>query len=263
MILTGRKPRRAKHKLFNPDFPLRHITHCASCDKPITGAFCKGNTKHYPRYRCPNSECTCRVSEPKADLEAAFVAFLRRLRPAHDVLADLPTIARKIWTANQDELRSERNRLSRILEQQKLEMTELVKMRSRKELSLEEFDEARNLNARDILRTEEDIRRLNRSESASEVFAKATQLINADLVHAWKRAKPEQLHLVQNLLFEGGLQYSEKSGFLNRSNSSIFCLLNSINIQKSKFGGPGRDRTDDLFHAMENQQLTAQTAKEI
>ena len=29
------------------------------------------------------------------------------------------------------------------------------------------------------------------------------------------------------------------------------------------FGGPGRDRTDDLFHAMENQQLTAQTAKEL
>jgi Aminotransferase class-III len=29
------------------------------------------------------------------------------------------------------------------------------------------------------------------------------------------------------------------------------------------FGGPDRDRTDDLFHAMENQQLTAQTAKEL
>ena len=28
-------------------------------------------------------------------------------------------------------------------------------------------------------------------------------------------------------------------------------------------GGPDRDRTDDLFHAMENQQLTAQTAKEL
>jgi hypothetical protein len=29
------------------------------------------------------------------------------------------------------------------------------------------------------------------------------------------------------------------------------------------FGGPDRDRTDDLFHAMENQQVTAQTAKEL
>jgi hypothetical protein len=28
-------------------------------------------------------------------------------------------------------------------------------------------------------------------------------------------------------------------------------------------GGPGRDRTGDLFHAMENQQVTAQTAKEL
>ncbi len=30
---------------------------------------------------------------------------------------------------------------------------------------------------------------------------------------------------------------------------------------KRDVGGPDRDRTDDLFHAMENQQLTAQTAK--
>ncbi len=29
------------------------------------------------------------------------------------------------------------------------------------------------------------------------------------------------------------------------------------------FGGPDLDRTDDLFHAMENQQLAAQTAKEL
>jgi hypothetical protein len=28
-------------------------------------------------------------------------------------------------------------------------------------------------------------------------------------------------------------------------------------------GGPDRDRTDDLFHTMENQQLTEQTAKEL
>ena len=28
-------------------------------------------------------------------------------------------------------------------------------------------------------------------------------------------------------------------------------------------GGPDRDRSDDLFHTMENQQLTAQTAKEL
>jgi len=34
-----------------------------------------------------------------------------------------------------------------------------------------------------------------------------------------------------------------------------------IHVDKGVIGGPGRDRTDDLFHAMENQQLTTQTAK--
>ncbi len=36
-----------------------------------------------------------------------------------------------------------------------------------------------------------------------------------------------------------------------------------ISVNKGDIGGPDRDRTDDLFHAMENQQLTAQTAKEL
>jgi hypothetical protein len=36
-----------------------------------------------------------------------------------------------------------------------------------------------------------------------------------------------------------------------------------LNRGNWSFGGPDRDRTDDLFHAMENQQLTAQTAKEL
>ena len=39
-ILSGKESKKqVKQKAFNPEFPLRHMTHCAECDRPLTGAF--------------------------------------------------------------------------------------------------------------------------------------------------------------------------------------------------------------------------------
>lgn len=58
----------------NPDFPLRRVVRCPSCDRPLTGSWSTGRTKKYPYYRCPNSRC--RVNIKRQDLEAQFVEFL-------------------------------------------------------------------------------------------------------------------------------------------------------------------------------------------
>jgi hypothetical protein len=47
----------------------------------------------------------------------------------------------------------------------------------------------------------------------------------------WRIASPEQRERVQNLLFQGGLDYSPETGFLNRSKSSLFHVLETANIQ--------------------------------
>jgi hypothetical protein len=59
-----------------------------------------------------------------------------------------------------------------------------------------------------------------------------------DIANAWRIAKPEQRHRVQNLLFEGGLDYSPNLGILNRSNSSLFSVLEAMNSENGLLVGP-------------------------
>jgi hypothetical protein len=61
-----------------------------------------------------------------------------------------------------------------------------------------------------------------------------------DVAETWQIAKPEQRHGVQNLLFEDGLSYSEKTGILNRSKTSLFGTLELIRNSKVSLA-PRRD----------------------
>jgi hypothetical protein len=52
------------------------------------------------------------------------------------------------------------------------------------------------------------------------------------MVQVWRIANPEQRERVQNLLFDGGLGYSQKSGLFNPSKSSIFNAMESVGFEK-------------------------------
>jgi site-specific DNA recombinase len=233
-ILTGKKVKTSHRKKFNPDFPLRNLTHCAHCGKPLTGAFCK---RIYPRYWCCNSECDDRAAASKDEFESQFQVFLQQARPTDEVAAQLPSIAARVWETKQADLQHEAKILSGQLEEKEQEKIELVRMRSRKELSPDEFEMAKTACALEISNIKEEILRLEECGAASESFVRFAQLQITDLTHVWTVAKPEQRQLVQNLLFEGGLDYSRKSGFLNRSKSSLFSALRSIDLTNPNLVG--------------------------
>jgi hypothetical protein len=99
-ILDGRKPSIAPKRKFNPAFPLKCLVRCDACGTALTGAFCKGRTKLYPRYWCPNSKCLA-VKLARERLEGEFCALLSRLRPDAETLSQFPKIAAKVWTKKQ------------------------------------------------------------------------------------------------------------------------------------------------------------------
>src|SRR5262249_33066732 len=49
-VLTGRTPVVATRQRNRPDFPLRNFVRCATCNKPLTGSWSRGNGGLYAYY---------------------------------------------------------------------------------------------------------------------------------------------------------------------------------------------------------------------
>ena len=71
-----------------------------------------------------------------------------------------------------------------------------------------------------------------------EAFLRFAELSLVDIAGTWKMATPENRQKVQNLLFEGGLHYSHEEGILNRANTSLFSMLESIKSENQLLASP-------------------------
>jgi site-specific DNA recombinase len=229
-VIDGRKPFAVARRKVNPEFPLRRLVHCEPCGTPLTGAFCRGRSGSYPRYWCRQKGCR-RVSTPKAALESTFLKFLGRLQPNREVVADFPKIAARVWEAKQGGSEREARSLKSQLEAQKERKNKLLTMRMDGEISREEFEEAKTAAQTAIYKIEEKLRFLESNLATAESFGHFAELQLTDMAKVWRIASPEQRERVQNLLFQGGLDYSPETGFLNRSKSSLFHALETVNIQ--------------------------------
>ena len=100
------------------------------------------------------------------------------------------------------------------------------------EISKDEFEEANSKFRDDIYTIEEKLQALHSTRATSESFVRFAELQLTDMAHVWRIASPEQRERVQNLLFESGLDYSSELGFLNRSESSLFNALETVDSRK-------------------------------
>ena len=71
-----------------------------------------------------------------------------------------------------------------------------------------------------------------------EAFIQFAELSLLDIAGTWQMASPENRQRVQNLLFEGGLHYSSENGILNRFNTSLFSMLESIKSEDDLLASP-------------------------
>ena len=85
-------------KDFNADFPLRGFVCCASCGHPMTAAWSKGRSAHYPYYKCHQRACESRgKSVRKEKVEAEFEAVLKKLKPSPTLLNIVGTLFADRW----------------------------------------------------------------------------------------------------------------------------------------------------------------------
>src|ERR1017187_9227743 len=236
-ILDGRKPSSAPKRKLNPAFPLKCFVKCDSCGLPLTGGFCSGRTKSYAYYWCRNRNCRA-VKLRGEQMEAEFLALVRRLSPETQDLPSFQKMVAEEWAAQQGNSEKEAKRLDARLEEQRRRKRKLLESMLDGTISKETYGEANVEFSADIARAEEELLELSSQRSAQETCLRFTRIHLMDIAGALKLATPEQRHRVQTLLFDGGLAYSPDYGILNRSKSSLFNTLEGLIDPKVKLVSP-------------------------
>lgn len=107
----------------------------------------------------------------------------------------------------------------------------LLQLRVKGEISREEFEEANDVYREKILEMEDRLRACASDRATADSFVRFAELQVMDMAKVWRMANPEQRERVQNLLFQGGLDYSPEFGFLNPSMYSLFYNLKTVDLK--------------------------------
>ena len=237
-VLDGRRPSIAPKRKFNPELPLKFFVKCEACGTPITGGFAQGRSKKkYGHYWYRKPKCRA-VKVRKEQLETEFISRLRTLQPKDDTFADFPKVAAKVWNSKQGDFEKQRAKLAARLNEYRALKAELLKSKLRGEVSQLDYEESNTEFASEIAASEGELRLIESDAGKLDSFIRFAELRMMDMAQVWEIASPDQRQRVQNLLFSDGLNYSMKSGFLNRSKPSLFNALESISSESALLASP-------------------------
>ncbi len=211
-VLKGKAHKATPHERNNPDFPLRHFTRCADCEKPLTASFSKGRSARYPYYHCRNNACLA-VNAKKEKFEQEFMDFLEALhQPGYtklqkaimlDAWRERQADSGKHAKKSEDKLAALEGRKARLQEafiyereiDRETYHAELAKLAGQTALARQEVAAVRadELDVAGLL------------NYAEQIVLKAPRF--------WQEIPPPHKVRFQKVLFPSGLRYSEKTGF--------------------------------------------------
>lgn len=111
--LDGRSFVAPRQQEIAEDFSLRNYVNCASCGGVLTAGWSKGQTKRYAYYVCQHKGCDMRYkSIRRASLEGDFLALIKTLTPAPQLLDMARTILRDLWEARLSDGRARKAQLN-------------------------------------------------------------------------------------------------------------------------------------------------------
>ena len=104
------------------DFPIRGLTVCASCNRPLTAAWSKGRTKKYAYYFCQNTNCDqYRKNIRKENIENDFMELLKKQTLKDSSIKILELAFDSAWQTKMEEAKvSESKTVERIEELEKV-----------------------------------------------------------------------------------------------------------------------------------------------
>jgi hypothetical protein len=171
VLLKRRSPE--PRQRIRPEFPLRGLVRCPSCERPFTASFARGKCRTYAYYHCSRRGCPTRTRNyPRETVHAEFVGFLADAS-IPTTLAE-PIVDQVLIESDQRSQDANLRRQRHVDEIRRLErqLQELIAMRSQALVTNSEFCRQRDLIREDI----------SAAEANTESVATLTEQEAADLV---------------------------------------------------------------------------------
>ena len=224
------------------DFGLRGVIRCG-CGRRITAFYARGKSgARYPYYRCvapvASRRATClSIAVPK--LDAAFVEWLGRLRPAPGFLRLYRETVVRAWKGQQAAIREERAAAKKRLDEVNAKMDRLTK---RALLEDEAFDPAAVRRVREELERERLVAEVAVGDLDCDALDVEAVLSFAEHVltnagRLWVEATPEQRVRLTTALFPEGVTY-EAGVFKTPSSAFEFNDLRGSDGEKERMASP-------------------------
>jgi site-specific DNA recombinase len=246
-VLDGKKPIATPKRRINPAFSLRGLVRCASCESPLTAAFCRSKTgKRYPYYYCRTRGCRTVKSTQAQALEDQFLSLMNRLQPRPEITAEFSAIAAQVWETQQEESEKSTGKLTARLEEQKRLKSELLRAKLRGEVSQSDYEQGNAEFSREIVDLERQLRVIVAAAANRDAFVRFCELAIVDILAVWRRANEDQRRRVRQILFSEGILVDAERKLSNPRNSSLFNVLERMmgeKPKKSRIGCPPGIRT--------------------
>lgn len=210
------------------DFPLRGIVGCASCGKPLTGAWANGRSQKYAYYSCAQKDCpSYRKSLRKGQVEDAFVALFRAITPRAEVLHVVRRMLKDAWSLRQKQMGSDVEALKEkigVLERKIDTLADRI-FETESEAVIAAYEKRIETAEREKLIL---IDQIDKASTSRVMFSDVYEPAMAFLSNPWKLWESGSLKmrkLLLKLVFPTDVSYCPKQGVRTANLSSVFKYL--------------------------------------
>ena len=140
------------------------------------------------------------------------------LVPTQEFLNELLRIAKNHWAHRLERIKSERRRLSTILQDAKTLNQKILLQKVNGELSAEDFAVLKETVKKQRTDAEAQMNALDAENSSMEALLQEQQNSIVDLVGAWQRGGAQQRQELASNLFPDGLRFSQETLFIEPGN---------------------------------------------
>ncbi len=210
------------------DFMLRGAVACSECHTPLRSCWSKGQNKHYAYYLCHTKGCSLYgKSIPRAEIETAFDAVLKRIQPSQNLLTVATAMFRLYWDRKAHDVKDTAKAIQTEIEEAENQVQKLIDRI------------VQTTNSRVIKALENGIDELEKKKillaEKLEKSAKPRPDFQVNLEHAlkflsnpygiWRSGTFEMKRLVLRLVFSGHLLYDRENGYRTPQTSLPFNML--------------------------------------